>query len=137
MEHEHSALPALLATEKDYRYSYGIYVIGVSKQYPHDLEALLRNQRRAIDLGALYPVTECTKDHVLGWPFDDPGLACAHINIPPTERDALEYDPISYTAREGNVVSGFFIIPNNKCWTIPDSRHCISFDDLDKISFKT
>jgi hypothetical protein len=133
----YSAPSALPETEKDYRYSYGPFVIGVSKQFAYDLEALLRNQRRAIDLGALYPVTKCTKDYVLGWPFNNIRLACAHVNIPPTERDALEYDSVSYTERVGNVVSGFFIIPSDKCWTIPNSPHLISFNDLDKISFKT
>lgn len=92
----YSAPSELPETEKDYRYSYGPFVIGVSKRFSHESEALLRNQRRAIDLGALYKVTKWTKDHVLGWPFNTQKLACAHVNTPPTERDALKYDSISY-----------------------------------------
>jgi hypothetical protein len=74
---------------------------------------------------------------MLGWPFNNIRLACAHVNIPPIERDALEYDSVSYIERVGNVVLGFFIISSDKCWTIPNLPHLISFNDLDKISFKT
>jgi hypothetical protein len=135
---ELSALPELPETEfqKDYRYFYGPLIIGVSKRFSHDLKTLLSNQQRAIDLGALYPVTKWRRDYLLGWPFNTTKLACVHVNIPPTTRDTLEYDYISYTESEGNVVSGFFIVPNDKCHGLAGSRHFFSFNDLDKISFK-
>jgi hypothetical protein len=131
---EPSALPE---TCKDYRYSYGPFVIGVSKRFSLALEALLRNQRRAIDLGALYPVTKWTKDYVLGWPFNNQNLACVHVNIPRTRGDALNCDFVSYVESEGHVVSGFFIVPNNECYVLPESRHSFLFRGLDMISFKT
>ena len=137
MASAYRAPSALLGTEKDYRYLYGPFVIGVSTKYSLSLEKILKNQRLAIDRGTVYPVTKWTRDYLLGWPFDTAKLACAHVNLPPTNRNTLAYDYFSYTEKEGNVVSGFFIIPNIKCYALPESPHFFSFSDLENISFKT
>jgi hypothetical protein len=132
------ALSTLPSTEKDYRYSYCSIVIGVSRQYSPNLETLLQNQRRAIDLSALYPVTDWRSDYLLGWPFNTPKLACAHLSIPPTKRDALKYHPISYAESKGYVVSGFFVVPNKELYNLPESRHSFfSSNDLITIAFTT
>jgi hypothetical protein len=91
---------------------------------------LLKNQKRAIDLGAVLDtdVDALTVDYFdLGWAFQNPPHSCYHMNIPPVRREQLHlehpnYVPLSLTERNGFVVAGAFAVPVRESFALPAER---------------
>jgi hypothetical protein len=128
---------ALTETHTDYRYPYRNFVIGIPKKFLSILEKLQKNQEYAIDLDAVYSVSTCTSDQLLGWPFDNQRLACVHLNIPPADREKLPYDPVSYVESNGLVVAGWFAVPNHQYCRMPLSPINRRLYNLECFSLKT
>jgi hypothetical protein len=91
---------------------------------------LFKNQKRAIDLGAVLK-TDVGKEIIdfenLGWVFEEQRHCCYHMNIPPVRRENLRaeyktYVFLSLTERKGFVVATVFAAPVGDCFQFPIAR---------------
>jgi hypothetical protein len=87
------------------------FAIVVPDEFSNDLEVLLENQQIAIKCGSVYPVKKPTQVYITAWSFK---TVCAHINLPPTPREKLDYKtigyPVSLVVPDGRVIAGTFLI---------------------------
>jgi hypothetical protein len=100
-------------------FEYGQYTILVPGEFSNELGTLLNLQARAIDAGAVYSVSHCTRVHMFVGTFGALGGICVQVNLPPTARENLTYEssgyPICLIEDKNLVVAGVFYTPILAC----------------------
>jgi hypothetical protein len=107
----------------------GRLIAVVPGQFHSDWEKLLKNQERAIELGAAYAVSTVTREHILGW-VHQPLRACVYLNLPPTKREMLPYPALSFAEKDGFVVTGAFVVDSHECYRLLLSNKFLALEEL-------
>jgi hypothetical protein len=82
---------------------------------------LAKQQKDAIDKGAVYKVVQDTRVELLGWTSESPPRACTHVNLRGTTIAKLQYAPSCHIAlflKRGLVVAGIFLLDLGTAWQI-------------------
>jgi hypothetical protein len=78
------------------RFDYGQYTILVPEEFLDDSESLSNLQKRAIDVGAVYSVSCCTRVQIFTGAFRTLRGMCVQVNLPPIAREKLTFQSIGY-----------------------------------------